>query len=124
MDIKWRTITLLSLAVLFSKAFYFSASANVLALTKIWPLVDSGRSWLTMSVQIGFVIGAVLAASANLSDLLPASRLMTIPAFLATLSTALIGLVATSFTAALILRLLTGIFLVSVYPVGMKIVAT
>ena len=124
MDHKWRTIILLSLSVLLSMGVYFSASAVVPALTKLWSLDDSGRSWLTMSVQLGFVIGALLSALTNLADILPAPRLMAVSAFLAALSTALIGLIATSFPIALILRLLTGIFLVGVYPVGMKIIAT
>ncbi len=124
MDKKWRTIILLSLSVLFSMAVYFSASAVVPALTKLWSLDDSGRAWLTMSVQLGFVIGAVLSALTNLSDILPAPRLMAVSAFLAALSTALIGWVANSFSVALILRLLTGIFLVGVYPVGMRIIST
>lgn len=124
MNDKWRTIILLSLSVLFSMAVYFSASAVVPALTKLWSLDDSGRAWLTMSVQLGFVIGAALSALTNLSDILPAPRLMAVSAFLAALSTALIGWVAKSLSVALILRLLTGIFLVGVYPVGMRIIST
>jgi MFS family permease len=124
MDAKWRTIILLSLSVLFSMAVYFSASAVVPALTKLWSLDDGGRAWLTMSVQLGFVIGAALSALTNLSDILPAPRLMAVCGFLAALSTALIGWSANSFTVALILRLLTGVFLVGVYPVGMRIIST
>ncbi len=124
MNTKWRTIILLSLSVLFSMTVYFSASAVVPALTKLWSLDNSGRAWLTMSVQLGFVIGAVLSALTNLSDILPAPRLMAASAFLAALSTALIGLIATSFPIALMLRLLTGVFLVGVYPVGMRIIST
>jgi len=124
MDKKWRTIILLSFSVLFSMAVYFSASAVVPALTKLWSLDDSGRAWLTMSVQLGFVIGSVISALTNLSDLLPAPRLVAVSSFLAALSTALIGLIATSFPIALIMRLLTGIFLVGVYPVGMRIIST
>ncbi len=120
---KWRTVILLSLSVLFSMAVYFSASAVVPALTRLWSLDDSGRSWLTMSVQLGFVIGSVISALTNLSDILPAPRLMAFSAFLAALATALIGF-ATSFPIALLLRLLTGVFLVGVYPVGMKIIST
>lgn len=120
---KWRTIILLSLSVLFSMAVYFSASAVVPALTRLWSLDDSGRSWLTMSVQLGFVIGSVISALTNLSDILPAPRLMAFSAFLAALATGLIAF-ANSFGTALLLRLLTGVFLVGVYPVGMKIVAT
>jgi len=121
---KWRTIILLSLSVLCSMGVYFSASAVVPALTKLWSLDDSGRAWLTMSVQLGFVIGSVISALTNLSDILPAPRLVAVSSFLAAFSTALIGLVATSFPVALILRVLTGIFLVGVYPVGMRIIST
>lgn len=124
MNKKWQTIILLSLSVLFSMAVYFSASAVVPALTKLWSLDNAGRAWLTMSVQLGFVIGAVLSALTNLSDILPAPRLMAVSSFLAAISTALIGWAAHSFSVALILRLLTGVFLVGVYPVGMRIVAT
>ena len=120
---KWRTLILLSLSVLLSMAVYFSASAVVPALTRLWSLDDSGRSWLTMSVQLGFVIGALLSALTNLAEILPAPRLMAFSAFLAALATALIAF-ATSFPIALLLRLLTGIFLVGVYPVGMKIIST
>jgi MFS family permease len=104
-------------------AVYFSASAVVPALTRLWSLDDSGRSWLTMSVQLGFVIGALLSALTNLADILSAPRLMAFSAFLAAFATALIAF-ATSFPIALLLRLLTGIFLVGVYPVGMKIIST
>jgi MFS family permease len=48
---------------------------------------------------------------------------MAFSAFLAALATALIAF-ATSFPIALLLRLLTWIFLVGVYPVGMKIIST
>jgi MFS family permease len=120
---KWRTLILLSLSVLLSMGVYFSASAVIPALTQLWSLDNSGRSWLTMSVQLGFVIGALLSALTNLADILPAPRLMAFSAFLAALATALIGF-ATSFPIALLLRLLTGIFLVGVYPVGMKIIST
>jgi MFS family permease len=120
---KWRTLILLSLSVLLSMGVYFSASAVIPALTQLWSLDDSGRSWLTMSVQLGFVIGALLSALTNLADILPAPRLMAFSAFLAALATALIAF-ATSFPIALLLRLLTGIFLVGVYPVGMKIIST
>ena len=121
---KWRTIILLSFSVLFSMAVYFSASAVVPALTKLWSLDDSGRAWLTMSVQLGFVVGSVISALTNLSDLLPAPRFVAVSSFLAALSTALIGWIATSFPIALTLRLLTGVFLVGVYPVGMRIIST
>lgn len=121
---KWRTLLLLAFAELLGMSVWFSASAVVPALTQAWSLNDSGRAWLTMSVQVGFVVGAFGSALFNLSDIIPARRLFTMSALLAALSTALIPLFASSLNPALVLRFLTGLFLAGVYPVGMKIMAT
>jgi MFS family permease len=121
---KWPTLLLLALAELLVMAVWFSASAVVPALSVAWSLDDAGRSWLTMSVQIGFVIGAFASALLNLADRIPARRLFTISALLAALVTALIPALATGLPLALALRFLTGIVLAGVYPVGMKIMAT
>lgn len=105
-------------------AVWFSASAVVPALTTAWTLDDSGKAWLTMSVQIGFVVGAFGSAVLNLADRIPTRRLFTLSAILAAVATALIPLLATGLPLALLLRFLTGMFLAGVYPVGMKIMAT
>lgn len=121
---KWRTLILLAIAELLGMSVWFSASAVVPALTQVWSLDEAGRAWLTMSVQVGFVVGAFGSALFNLSDLIPARRLFTVSALLAALSTAMIAWFASSLTPALVFRFLTGFFLAGVYPVGMKIMAT
>ena len=105
-------------------AVWFSASAVVPALAAAWSLDESGRAWLTLSVQIGFVTGAFGSAVFNVADRIPARRLFTASALLAALATALIPTLATGLGFALWLRFLTGFFLAGVYPVGMKIMAT
>lgn len=114
----------IAFAELLAMAVWFSASAVVPALTAAWTLDESGRAWLTLSVQIGFVVGAFGSAWFNLADRIPARRLFALSAFLASLATALIPLLATALGLALALRFLTGFFLAGVYPVGMKIMAT
>ena len=121
---KWRTLILLAVAELLGMSVWFSASAVVPALTREWALDDSGRAWLTMSVQIGFVAGALGSALLNLADRIPATRLFTACALLAAAATAAIPLFAPGLAVALPLRFLTGLFLAGVYPVGMKIAAT
>jgi MFS family permease len=121
---KWRMLLLLALAALLIMACWFSASAVVPALTAAWDLSDSGRSWLTMSVQIGFVVGAFGSALLTLADRIPTKTFFTGSAFAAAAVTLLIPLVADGLAAALVLRFLTGMFLAGVYPVGMKIMAT
>ncbi len=121
---KWRTLLLLSLAELLGMAVWFSASAVVPALTASWHLDEAGRAWLTMSVQIGFVIGAFGSALLNLADRVPARWLFAAAALCASLATALIPGLAMGPGFALLMRFLTGLFLAGVYPVGMKIMAT
>jgi MFS family permease len=121
---KWRTLILLALAELLGMSVWFSASAVVPALTAAWNLDDAGRAGLTMSVQIGFVVGALGSALLNLADRVPARLLLSASAMAAAFATALIPLVADGAWPALVLRFLTGLFLVGVYPVGMKIMAT
>jgi MFS family permease len=121
---KWPTLLLLALAELLGMAVWFSASAVVPALTAAWDLNDSGRAWLTMSVQVGFVAGAFGSALLNLADRISARSLFTASALLAALATLLIPLLAKGLALALLLRFLTGMFLAGVYPVGMKIMAT
>lgn len=121
---KWRVLLFLSAAELFGMSVWFSASAVVPVLTNIWELTDGGQAWLTMSVQIGFVIGALGSAIFSLADRIPARWLFAISSLLAGVATALIPLMAGGLGIALLLRFLTGIFLAGVYPVGMKIMAS
>ncbi|HEX8682804.1 MAG TPA: MFS transporter, partial [Ardenticatenaceae bacterium] len=121
---KWRTLLLLSVAELLGMAVWFSASAVVPALTDAWKLDESGRAWLTMSVQGGFVVGALGSALLNVADRVPARLLFALSALLAGVATALIPLLATGLALALPLRFLTGMLLAGVYPVGMKIMTT
>jgi MFS family permease len=121
---KWSILLLLSLAELLAMGTWFSASAVVPTLNAVWNLNDAGRAWLTMSVQAGFVVGALGSALLNLPDRIPAKRIFVSASLLAALSTGLIPLLADGLGAALVLRFLSGVFLAGVYPVGMKIMAT
>ena len=121
---KWHTLVLLSIATLLGMSVWFSASAVVPQLTLLWQLDDSGRAWLTMSVQIGFVVGALGSSLLNLADRLPARWMMSISSVLAALATASIAAFASSLGPALVLRFLTGVVLAGVYPVAMKTMAT
>jgi MFS family permease len=121
---KWPTLLLLALSELLAMATWFSASAVVPALTKEWALSDGGRAWLTMSVQLGFVAGALGSALLNLGDRVRARTMLTASMLLAALATALIPRLAHGLPVALVLRFATGVFLAGVYPVGMRVVST
>jgi MFS family permease len=77
-----------------------------------------------MSVQLGFVAGALGSAVLNLADRLPSRLFFSISALLAGAATLLIPASGAGPGVVIALRFLTGLFLAGVYPVGMKIMAT
>ena len=119
-----RTVYLLSLAELLGMSVWFSASAVVPALTREWGLSPAGQAWLTMAVQLGFVIGAFGSALLNLADRIPGPRLFSISSFVAAAVTVLIPVFSRGVDSAVLLRFLAGVSLAGVYPVGMKIMTT
>jgi MFS family permease len=121
---KRRALGLISLTELLGMSVWFSASAVVPALREAWELTANEQAWLTMSVQLGFVAGALGSATLNLADRVPARRLFSVSSFCAGAATLFIPVLGTGFTGALALRFLAGLFLAGVYPLGMKIMAT
>jgi MFS family permease len=121
---KARALALLCLAEFLGMSVWFSASAVVPALSLAWSLTGSGQAWLTMSVQLGFVAGTLVSAVFNLADRVPARGLFAASSLLAGAVTLCLPAFAGGLAAALPFRLLTGVFLAGVYPVGMKIMAT
>lgn len=121
---KRRALTLIALTELLGMSVWFSASAVVPALREAWGLPASGQAWLTMTVQLGFVVGALGSAVLNLADRITGRWLFAVSSMLAGLATLLIPAAGGGFRTTLLLRVLTGVFLAGVYPVGMKIMAT
>jgi MFS family permease len=121
---KWRILVVLSIAELLAMGLWFSASAVAPTLAAEWHLSGSGEAWLTMSVQIGFVIGAFLIALFTLSDVINARYVFSFGAFIGAIFNGAIGLFVTSVEPAIVLRFLTGVCLAGVYPPAMKIMAS
>ena len=121
---KSRTLGLLALASLLAMALWFSGSAVVPQLTAEWNLSGGQQSWMTMSVQIGFVVGALLSASLNVADRLPAHVFFAVSALAGATVNAAVAIVAPGPWSAIGFRFLTGVTLAGVYPPGMKLVAT
>jgi MFS family permease len=105
-------------------ATWFSASAVVPALRAEWALSTAGATLLTVSVQLGFVTGALTAAVLNLTDRVPAHRLVAACALCAAAATAAVGTLAHGLAAAVPLRFATGVVLAGVYPTGLKLMTS
>src|SRR5580765_7835400 len=121
---RWRALFLLAAAELLGMSLWFSASASVPAIQAEWSLSDSAAAWLTLAVQLGFVLGTLISALSNLPDVVNTRRLFAASALLAALSNAAFGLFAKGPALGIPLRFATGFFLAGVYPPGMKIMAT
>lgn len=112
----------LAIAELLAMAPWFSASAVAPALARAWQLSPSATAWLTISVQLGFVAGALVSAMLTLADRLSARKLVAGSATIAALAT--LGVAAAhDIVLGIACRLLTGAALAGVYPPGMKIAA-
>jgi len=120
---KVSSLGFLALATVLALSPWFAASAVVPQLTKEWSLTAAEQSWLTISVQLGFVVGALLSAVVNLADRVQERTLFALCSALAGVST--LSLVWIDEPGlALIGRFLTGLFLAGVYPPGMKLAAS
>ncbi|HUE70539.1 MAG TPA: MFS transporter [Pirellulaceae bacterium] len=129
---KWQQLLLLALIQWLAMTLWFSASAVAGPLTEVWQLSGGKQAWLTISVQLGFVIGAFVSAVFNLADRIAPPRLMAMCSLLGAGLNAAIPLAITDelgksdsgFLAVVLLRMATGVMLAGVYPVGMKLMAT
>ncbi len=120
---RWSALARLAPAMVLTMSTWFSASAVLPQLRAEWGLSSTAGSWLTIAVQLGFVVGAVASAALNIADLVPPRRLMLYGAMGASIAN--LGLLAASGPiSAIPLRFATGVFLAGVYPPGLKSMAT
>ncbi|NKE56407.1 MFS transporter, partial [Lentzea sp. PSKA42] len=105
-------------------AVWFSMSAVVPSLRHEWGISAGAAVWLTASVQLGFVTGAVGATVLNLADRVRPHLLLASSAAAGAVITLVLGLFVNGLGAAIPLRFLTGVALAGVYPVGMKLMAS
>ena len=105
-------------------AVWFSATAVGPSLQQEWGISSGMLVWLTSSVQVGFVVGAVASTVLRLADRFPPQILLAACAICASTTTGILALAVDSFGPAVVLRFFTGVFLAGIYPVGMKLMAS
>ena len=119
-----RQLLLICAVEVLAMGLWFSASAVVPQLSDDWHLSDAGATWLTTSVQLGFVAGALSSAILNLPDRMSPARLIGLSALAGAAANEAVALFAHGLGAAIPLRFLTGVALAGVYPPGIKLMAT
>lgn len=120
---RWRALGVLALALVLTMSPWFSATAVLPQLRALYDFGESVGAWLTIAVQLGFVLGAVGSAASGLADRMPLRTLVIGSALAVAVCNGLL-LIAHSPTQWLLLRVATGVFLAGVYPPAMKLVAT
>ncbi len=117
-----KALASVAIAELLAKSLWFSGTAVIPQLSREWQAGLGLTSWLTLTVQLGFVAGALLLAATNLLDLMSAARIFAISSLLGAAFTVAFGVVAARHIGlALLLRFLTGMTAAGVYPTGMKV---
>jgi MFS family permease len=122
-DRRWRILLVLGVGELLAMSPWFSAAAVAPLLTDAWGLKDLDLPLLTIAVQLGFVVGALLLAVTGAADVVSGRVLFLAGAGLAAAANLGFASAATDLASALPFRFVTGFALAGVYPVGMKIVA-
>ena len=120
---RWQALALLATATLLGMSPWFSASAVVSQLRTLWALDAAQAAWITMAVQLGFVVGALGSAILNMADRVRPRRLMLYGCLAAMLANAAL-LLQPPVLAAILLRAITGMSLAAVYPPAMKGMST
>jgi len=113
----------ISLAVLMATSTWFSGTAATPALKEAWHLSHAQVVWLTIAVQLGFIVGTFVYAIFNIADVFNARYVYATSALLTALFNAGFAIFSQGLPEAIVLRFFTGLTLAGVYPVGMKIVA-
>ncbi|MGZ5398997.1 MAG: MFS transporter, partial [Nocardioides sp.] len=119
-----RQLVLVSAVQVLAVATWFAASAAAPALRAEWEMGRVGEGLLTVGVQLGFVAGALASAVTNLPDRVHPPRLMGVGAAVAGLATLATATLVDGVVGAVTLRVVTGMALALVYPVGMKLVVS
>lgn len=118
-----RQLVTIAVGLVLAMATWFSTAAVLGELRERWSLGSAQASWLTIGVQLGFVLGAFVSAATNLADRVNPRRLLAAGALGAAVAN--LAIVAVDgFGGALALRFATGAFLALVYPPALKVISS
>ena len=118
---KRANLALIVLAQVLALALWFSGTAAGPAMAREAPLPPGFLAWLTGGVQLGFVLGTLASAALALPDRLDPRRLIAAASLLGAAANALILALPVGSPGVIALRVVTGLALACIYPVGMKL---
>lgn len=119
---KWTALTWIAIAELFALSLWFSASVVVPALREAWQMAPGTEAWVSASVPIGFVAGAMISSYFGLPDRFNTRKMFALSALTGAILNGLLVLIDTA-QLGILLRLLTGVTLAGVYPTAVKLLS-
>jgi MFS family permease len=120
----WYILPLIVFSQFAGTSLWFAGNAVLPDLADELDLPESSLSFLTSSVQLGFIVGSLVSALTHLADRHVPTRLFCASALTGALLNALIIVpMGRSLTTLVLLRFGTGCTLAGIYPVGMKVAA-
>ena len=120
---RFRALFILSICIVLSMTTWFSATSVIPKLQSIWNLTPTLSAWLTIGVQLGFVLGAIGSSIVSLSDIISSKKLMIYGSMGAAVANLGLLLVESAYLA-IFFRVMTGVFLALVYPPSLKLIST
>tara|TARA_X000000950_G_scaffold184732_1_gene223709 strand:+ start:1657 stop:2844 length:1188 start_codon:yes stop_codon:yes gene_type:complete len=115
-------IVLIVIAQMFGTSLWFSTNGVLKQIEGIWSLSVSDLGNLTNSVQFGFIIGTLLFTITGFADKFKPSRIVMLCCFLGATFNAFIIFEEIPFSFVIFSRLVVGIALAGIYPIGMKLI--
>ena len=115
-------IVLIVIAQMFGTSLWFSTNGVLKQIEEIWSLSVSDLGNLTNSVQFGFIIGTLFFTVTGFADKFKPSRIVMLCCFLGATSNALIIFEEIPFSFVIFSRLVVGLALAGIYPIGMKLI--
>jgi MFS family permease len=117
------SMAILMLAQVLVLSLWFISAATMPGMLAEVAISPARQAALSSGVQIGFVGGALVSAVLGLADRLDPRALFAGCAVLAAAANAALPMLPVGGDLAIALRVLTGLLLAGVYPVGMKMAA-
>jgi len=105
----------------FCTSLWFAGNAVLSDLVIHFGISENALGYLSSSVQLGFIIGALVFAILCIADRFSPSKVFLVCSVFAALFNLGIVWSGNGLTSILVFRFLTGFFLAGIYPVGMKI---
>ncbi|MEJ5993357.1 MFS transporter [Pedobacter sp. Du54] len=118
-----KILPIIVIAQFLCTSLWFAGNAVMGDIILQFQVSSSYLTYLTSTVQAGFIIGTLLFATLGIADRFSPSKIFFICAVIAATFNLIICVNGIHLTLLFACRFLTGFFLAGIYPIGMKIAA-